>query len=56
MHSEETTLVQQEIFRAPDAAAYLKISESQLSKLRMKVNRDSFELGRRDGCEILRAD
>lgn len=39
MHSEKIKPRQQEIFRAPDAAAYLKISESQLSKLRMKVNR-----------------
>jgi len=26
-------------FRAPEAAVYLKVSESQLSKLRMKQNR-----------------
>lgn len=29
----------QEYFRASEAASYLKISESQLSKLRMKPNR-----------------
>lgn len=39
MHSEEKIPDEHQIFRTPDAAAYLKISESQLSKLRMKVNR-----------------
>lgn len=29
----------EEVFRPSDAAAYLKISQSQLSKLRMKPNR-----------------
>lgn len=39
MHSRSSNAHQQEIFRAPDAAAYLRISESQLSELRMKANR-----------------
>ena len=39
MQLEEKKAQHHDILRAPDAAAYLKISESQLSKLRMKVNR-----------------
>ena len=40
MHSRAINLSgHQEHFRASEAAAYLKISESQLSKLRMKQNR-----------------
>jgi hypothetical protein len=41
--------------RAPQAADYLKISESQLSKLRMKVNRGrgpNFAI--LAGCEVYR--
>ena len=40
MHAGETQIEElQENYRAAEAAAYLKISESQLSKLRMKQNR-----------------
>lgn len=40
MHAGETQIEEvQEYYRAAEAAAYLKISESQLSKLRMKQNR-----------------
>jgi hypothetical protein len=42
MHNQERNSVQdhdQEYLRTPDAAIYLKISESQLNKLRMKKNR-----------------
>ncbi|MEP3895179.1 hypothetical protein [uncultured Litoreibacter sp.] len=40
MHAGETQIEElQEHYRPPEAAAYLKISESQLSKLRMKQNR-----------------
>lgn len=40
MHTDETQIEEtQEHYRPPEAAAYLKISESQLSKLRMKQNR-----------------
>lgn len=40
MHAEETQNDElREYYRAAEAAAYLKISESQLSKLRMQKNR-----------------